>query len=171
MKAAKPRTKTVHVSNDPELEARVLALVARMDAIQARIEEYEATDHSEDSHGIAEDPAADMRADWEALNDEYERLRAEYEATVVPFVVRALNGVDVDNAKAAMDEAGAASTDENKTLYMLAERIVSPPMDVPALRTLGVDVGLDAVVALVEAMNTLDRTERREPTPPLSLRP
>lgn len=171
LRAAKPRTKTVPISNDPELEAQVLDLVKRMDGIAAKVAEYEASDHAEDSHGIAEDPAEDLRADWDALNAEYEPLRERYEATVIPFVVRALNGVDVDNAKAAMTEAGAESTDETRTLFMLAERLVSPRMDVPALRELGTEVGIDAVVALVEAMNELDRTGRREPSPPLSLRP
>lgn len=171
LKAAKPRTKTVPISNDPQLEAQVFDLVGRMDAIAARVAEWEASDHSEDSHGIAEDPGADLRADWEALNAEYEPLREQYEATVIPFVIRAINGVDVDNAKAALDAAGDAATDENRTLFMLAERIISPAMDVPALRELGVDIGLDAVVALVNAMNELDRTERKEFTPPLSLRP
>lgn len=162
----KPRTKTVSISNQPNLAAELDELAEQMDALFDKIEAAK----GESSGSIVDDVAADLEVEWDSLKEQYDVLLAEHQESLMPFTFRGQKPADLDEVKAMLKTSKLPASNENIGLGLVAHLCVEPVMTIEELRDALEVLGSTAFLQMNDVIVELAR-KRKEPTAPLSQRP
>lgn len=165
----KPRTKTVFISNNPDLAVELDELATRINALADEIDKEQ--EETGTIGGIADDdPVDDKTAEQKALLEQWEALDVEYQESLLSFTFRGQKPTEIEEVKVALKADNLPANNENLGLGLVAHTCIEPVMTPRELKDALEVLGTTAFLQMNDAVIELAK-KRKEPTAPLSLRP